>query len=302
MKAVRIGFSNMWGGHDDDFTDEYFYKLFHFLRDEYRVQVVDNPDFMFYSVYGYIKKPAPYATRILISGECGDHFKEGGKMSPTYTDPNFFHYGLTCAWDNTHPNHIFLPQPLIHLNLYNDGWRSLIRDGTPPPGKKYFCNFIYGNPYSPDRIEFCKKLMEYKRVECAGPVLNNTNVLRGLPAYDGAGYRAKQHFQSQCKFSIAFENNYFPGYTSEKLSDPLVARSVPIYFGNPKVDYIFNPSSFIDVRGFDNFEEAIDYVKEIDQDDERYEQMISAPPFPSNRIPDRFSDAAYLTFFRRVFG
>jgi len=306
MKTVTIGFSNMWG-KAEDFTAEYMYRCFPLLRGHYDLQVKHASDaaYVFYSVYGYVQNPGTWpCIRILISGEAGDHFEEGGKIAPGVCQRSFYHYGLTCAADNQHPNHIFFPQPLLMLNLYNDGWQSLIRKPNDPwvEHKKYFCNFIYGNPYSLDRIDFMKMLSKYKRVECAGLVEGNNYALRGLPSYDKEGYGYKQVFQSMCKFSIAFENNYFPGYTTEKLSDPLVARSLPIYFGNPKVAEIFNPESYINVADFDSWERAIDYIKEVDQNPKMYEYYLNQPPFKNNEIPEKFSDSTYLAFFKRIFG
>jgi len=301
MRIITIGFSNMWG-EDAAFTADYLYRVFPFLRNEYELRVTENPDYVFFSVYGYVSAVKYHAARrILISGECGDHFTEGGKLAPGLLQPGFYHYGLTCAADNKHSNHIFLPQPLIMLNLYNSGWQSLVRTRSSPPHKEYFCDFIYGNPYSDDRREFMRMLSEYKRVECAGPVDRNTDVLARLPSYDGAGYRWKQEFQARCKFSIAFENNYFPGYTTEKLSDPLVARSVPIYSGNPRVAEIFNPNSFINVDSFESYAEAIEYIKYVDNTPGVYQDYLNEPPFRQNRVPDRYSDETYLKFFRRIF-
>lgn len=301
MKTVRIGFSNMWG-RDEDFTAEYFYRMFPFLKDHYDIQVVQHhsPDVMVYSVYGYILKIAPTSKRLLISGECGDHFAEGGKIARGVFEKGFYHYGLTCAWDNHMPGHLYLPQPLIMLNLYNNGWKSLIRDGSPPPEKTKFCDFIYSNPYSRLRRDFCAKLMKYRLVSCAGAVDRNCDDLVGT-GYDKAGYLAKQAFQSKHRFSIAFENNYFPGYVTEKLTDPLVARSVPIYSGNPEVHRLFNTRSFINVDNFYGYDDAIDYIKYVDETPSVYETYLNSPPFVDNKIPEEFSDETCLNFFRKIF-
>ncbi len=51
--------------------------------------------------------------------------------------------------------------------------------------KRNFCNFIYRHKGrnakyigAIKRIEFCKLLSKYKRVDCAGPCLNNTSKLK----------------------------------------------------------------------------------------------------------------------------
>lgn len=302
MKTVTIDFSNMWGP-SDAFTAEYFLKCFPYLASDYHI-VVDrrDPDFVFYSVYGYVEKTAPRATRIVYSGEAGDHFTQGGKMSPAVNEPGFYHYGITMALENTHPNHIYMPLCCLHLPLHNNGITDLVRPpGWTPTPKEYFCNFIYSNGNSRRRVEFFHELSRYKRVESLGAVERNNNALVGT-GYDTAGYLAKQAFQAHCKFSLAFENTYFPGYTTEKLSDPFVAGSVPIYSGNPRVDEIFNPKAFINVDAFASDEEAIDYIREVDNDDGLYNAYLAEPPFRDNVVPDRYADQTYLAFFRRIFG
>jgi len=302
MKTISIDFSNMWGP-SEAFTVDYFLKCFPYLRPHYRF-VLDRraPDFMFYSVYGYVEKLAKNATRILWAGEPGDHFAQGGKMSPDVNEAGFYHYGITMALENRHPNHIYMPLCCLHLPLHNNGMPDLIRQpGAPRSAKEYFCNFIYSNGNSRRRVDFFHQLSRYKRVESPGAVERNNDALAGT-GYDTAGYRAKQKFQARCKFSIAFENTYFPGYTSEKLSDPLLAGSVPIYSGNPRVHEIFNPKAFINVDNFASDEEAIAYIREVDNNDDLYEKYLNEPPFPNNVVPQHISDAAYLRFFQRIFG
>jgi hypothetical protein len=304
MKKIFLGFSNMWGA-SEAFTESYFLKCFPYLAPHYQFNIAPrlskrNPDFVFYSVYGYIENPRYGLTKILFSGECGDHFAEGGKIAPGVCEPGFFDYGLTMAAENTHPNHIYMPLACLHLPLYNNGITTLIRDGSPPPAKEFFCDFIYSNGNSRVRVDFMKLLARRKRVECAGAVERNTEELRGT-GYDRGGYLAKQRFQARCRFSIAFENNYFPGYTSEKLSDPLVARSVPIYSGNPRVAEVFNPEAFINVDEFPSHDAAIDYILKVDADEAWYQRYLNAPPFRGNVVPEKFSDATYLKFFQRIF-
>jgi len=298
MNTVKIAFRNVWGP-SSDFTIQYWLQMFPYLAGQYNFVINDrDPDVVFYSVYGYHAKVNERAVRVLFCGEPGDWFAAGAKVKPgdpSVTEAGFFHYGLTMAAENTHPNHIYMPLMCLHLHLYNRGPQDLVRTGEPPPQKDFFCDFIYSNGNSQVRIDFFKKLSAYRRVESPGAVEHNRPFLAW-------GYPAKQAFQSRCKFSIAFENTYFPGYTSEKLSDPLVARSVPIYSGNPRVDEICSPHSFINADKFASHEEAIEYIKRVDQDEALYRSYIEEPPFIGNQVPTRFTDETYLAFWRRIFG
>lgn len=254
----------------------------------------------FFSVYGYIQNRYDGAIRIIYAGEPGDHMAQGGKIAPEVCEQGFYHFGITCAAEQSSPNHCYLPAGLLHLNLYNRGVSTLIRrPGESGPRKEFFCNFIYSNGNSRDRIEFFHKLSAYKRIESCGHVERNNHALASA-AYSKEGYRLKQAFQARCKFSIAMENTYFPGYNTEKITDPLVARSVPIYRGDPRIAETFNPSAFINVSDFNSEEECIEYIKAVDQNDALYQTYLNAPPFLGNVIPAKLTDEHYLNFWRKI--
>ncbi|WP_243283939.1 glycosyltransferase family 10 domain-containing protein, partial [Flavonifractor plautii] len=80
-------------------------------------------------------------------------------------------------------------------------------------------------------------------------------------------------------FTIAFENAFMPGYTTEKLVDPFLSHSIPIYWGNPEVTKYYNPKAFINCNDYDNdFDAVIKRVIELDNDKEQYLQMLREPP------------------------
>jgi hypothetical protein len=213
-----------------------------------------------------------------------------------------YHFGITCAVQQTSAQHCYMPQGLLHLNLYNQGVSTLIRQPEKvATHKEFFCNFVYSNSNSRDRVEFFHKLSRYKRVESCGHVERNNDAL-ACAAYSREGYLLKQAFQSRCKFSIAMENSYFPGYNTEKITDPLVARSVPIYKGDPRIAETFNPQSFINLSDFESDEEAIEFITRVDQDDALYRTYLEAPPFVNNIVPTCFTDEFYLEFWRSILG
>ncbi len=129
--------------------------------------------------------------------------------------------------------------------------RTLVKQDTDPAkiiaSKARFCNFLYSNPV-PYREKFFRKLSKYKLVDAPGRSMNN------MPPIDRNGdgdqWSRKRAFQSQYKFTIAFENYSHPGYNTEKLLDPMVANSLPIYLGNPNIAEHFNPKSFINARDY----------------------------------------------------
>jgi hypothetical protein len=119
--------------------------------------------------------------------------------------------------------------------------------------------------------------MTYKHVDSGGKVMNNI----------GGRVADKMSFLREYKFTIAFENSSYPGYTTEKLVEALIARTIPIYWGNPLVNHDFNPDCFINCHEFEDFDEVIDHVKKIDADDDLYHSYIAAPAF-TNKVDNEF--------------
>jgi hypothetical protein len=163
--------------------------------------------------------------------------------------------------------------------------------------KTRFCNFIYSNAQAKERIEFFHLLNEYKRVDSAGKVLNNMGYVLdwGL-----AGNAGKLEFIRPYKFTMAFENASHPGYTTEKLVQPMLANSLAIHWGNPLVDEDFNTKSFINVHEYSSFKEAVDAIIKIDQDDVLYRQYMSQPYFRDNKVPENLLSVNILNRFSDI--
>nr|WP_255670504.1 glycosyltransferase family 10 [Mucilaginibacter sp. UR6-11] len=108
--------------------------------------------------------------------------------------------------------------------------------------KKYFCNFLYSHKV-PYREEFFRQLSKYKKVDAPGKSMNNMESID--QRYSGDMWQRKRSFLSDYKFTIAFENDIYPGYQTEKLYDAMQANSIPVYCGDPFIGTIFNTASFI---------------------------------------------------------
>ena len=89
----------------------------------------------------------------------------------------------------------------------------------------------------------------------------------------------KLNFIRDYKFTIAFENEFRKGWTTEKLTHPLLINSIPIYFGNKLVGRDFNTKCFINRADFKSTEELIEHVKKVDQDDKLYKKYLEEPFF-----------------------
>jgi hypothetical protein len=140
--------------------------------------------------------------------------------------------------------------------------------------KSKFCNFVYSNSAAKERIEFCQLLMQYKRVDFPGRVLNN------CPPFDSHGYtyEKKLEFLKDYRFTIAFENESAVKYTTEKIYHPFLVGSIPIYWGNPRVAELFNPASFINCHDFDTFDAVVAHVRKVEQAPDGVARYLAQPP------------------------
>jgi hypothetical protein len=113
--------------------------------------------------------------------------------------------------------------------------------------KTSFCNFLYSHKV-PYREAFFSQLSKYKKVDAPGKSMNNMPGIDTL--YKGGKWEVKRAFLSGYKFTIAFENDVYPGYQTEKLYDAMMADSIPVYCGDPFIGDIFNTKSFINVHEY----------------------------------------------------
>ncbi len=257
-KTIKINFCDWYG--DFNKNSNFITKL---LEKYYDIVISDTPDFLFYSCFG-----ADY----LNYTDCVKIFYTGENILPNFNECD---YAVSFDYINFGNRH-FRKGPWLSRKVCD---RSMITDDT---AKRKFCNFIYSNTNSGEgallRQKFCQELMKYKHVDCPGRVLNNMSA-DDLEPRDGDWYSSKQKFLNQYKFTIAFENSRSDGYTTEKILHPLMANSIPIYYGNPLVVRDFNPRAFINCNDYDNdFDRIIERIRELDNDDEKYLAMLRENP------------------------
>lgn len=185
---------------------------------------------------------------------------------------------------------LHLPNPNLLKNP-NQDWQVVLAK------KSKFCNFIYTNPRPQERIRFFELLSKYKKIDSGGEVLNNlgSTVERDL----GCHTLGKLAFLQDYKFTIAFENSTQPGYVTEKITEPMLVNSVPIYWGCPRVGEEFNERSFVNAT-CRKFQDVVDEIIELDRNDDKYLEMMRQPWFHGN-VPNKYCSPNYLCdFFGKV--
>jgi len=140
--------------------------------------------------------------------------------------------------------------------------------------KKKFCCIITSNESSFDRINFFKKLSEYKKIDFFGKTkfTNSNNKL--LPICWSKNYK----FLSKYKFVISFENSFEKEYITEKLPNAMLANSIPIYKGAQNISEYFKTKSFVN---FDNYgrsyDQMIKKIIELDNNNRKYKKFLKEP-------------------------
>lgn len=151
-----------------------------------------------------------------------------------------------------------------------------------------FCDFIYGNRNAhPTRDNIFHHVnARIGAVSSYGSHLRNAHfstlgVTVGAPQKDWK--REKIEVQKRHIFSIAAENACFTGYTTEKLLTPLIAGSIPIYWGNPRVSDEFNPDRFIIFDGADYGQLEVE-VRQLLEDPELIEAKTREPALTTTQL------------------
>ena len=64
---------------------------------------------------------------------------------------------------------------------------------------------------------------------------------------------------------LCFENNFLPGWLTEKLFDNLRVGTIPIYWGATDIAALVPPECYIDMRDFAGYPELKAYLKSLDR-------------------------------------
>ena len=272
-RKIKIEFSDWWPGFDK--TDNYFYNL---LKEEFDVEISSNPDYLFFSVFGNHHQ----------SYRCTKIFYTGENVAPTL---GYCQWSFSFDYSND-PRNYRLP----HYLLY-DGYYELVRPKIIDESfaKRKFCNFVASNGNCSERNTFVQQLSKYKKVDSGGRWMNNI----------GYAVDDKLKFQSEYKFSIAFENNAYrpqhPGYTTEKIMQPMTVNSIPVYWGNPLIGKEFNTKSFVNFYDFENMGNMIEYIIELDNNNDKYLEMLKTDWLPGNIIPEENKIENIKSFLYKIF-
>lgn len=145
------------------------------------------------------------------------------------------------------------------------------------------------------RNEFAFELMKRIRVDSYGRLLNNRAVVG-----PDMGRQTKRDTIARYHFCCAFENASAPDYVTEKIFDPLLAGTIPIYRGAPNVGEFVPEGSYIDAADFPTSAALADHLRHVLQDEAAYAGYFA---WRSRPLPPRLAawlDALTVPLLDRV--
>ena len=266
MKTYRLAHTDFWPGFDCAFFKWLIEKTGN------RVQIVppsNDVDILIYSVFG------------------DEHHKYSCKKiywTGENTRPNMSECDIALSFDfSDNPKNYRFPLYAYQRWIWakeGDNWGKMeltldtifdkkdLSIDELYKQKPNFCTFIQGNSTNPFRNEFFTKLNSIKRVDSGGPLLNNIGRIIQWPD--------KLNFIKDYRFCISFENAKYNGYLTEKIFEPMLMKTVPIYWGSDSANIEFNEDSFINANNM-TIDEIIEKVMWYENNPNEYYELWKKP-------------------------
>jgi hypothetical protein len=263
MEKLKICFCDLWPEFD---VENIFLPI---LKKYYDVEInTSNPDIIIHSIYGGFKETPKYkCKKILFLGE-------------NYRPQN---YGsdFSISFDPHTDKNYQLPLWQFYLILRPESKEKLFQPRILPEKYDRFASFVVSNPSNFWRNGFYNQftLQSFGKVHSYGRYLTNDNSL--IKESQGKYWRdAKNAFfeKNKHKYSIAFENNSYPYYNTEKIMDAFLGFSIPLYWGDPKIQDNWNSKAFINVLKVGQ-QKTIELVRKMEKDNQLFLDMFNEPVF-----------------------
>lgn len=257
MNKIRVAFSGFW--KEFCISDNIFINI---LKKYFEMELVcDKPeetDILFYT--NFSKDFYKYkCVRIFVTGE---------NLVPDF---NLCDYAI--GFEELQLGDRYLRCPLPYWNYREDviaaeNRKEIIFEEWK---KKKFCAAVISNgDYTEDfRNELLRTLINAGKVDSGGRYLNNIEEKNGVAD--------KFVFLSRYRFSLALENCQHNGYCTEKIYQSFAAGNIPIYWGDPCVENWLNEKAFINCNHFTNPEDAVAYIMDISNDEDKCCAMLQEP-------------------------
>lgn len=252
MKHIKVKFTGFYKNHRVE--DDPIYKI---LCENFEVELSDDPEYLIYSVFDESHYRYDNCVKIFYTGE--------------NIVPDFNQCDYAIGYEHMTYGNRYYRCPDWVINYRSDADRMMIKHHNVKESianKSGFCSFVVSNTLGDVmRTKLFHSISRYKQVDSGGRYLNNV----GGPVAD------KVAFEMAHKFTISCENSAHSGYSTEKLVQGFAAKAVPIYWGDPDIDKIFNKKAFICVADYKSEDALLERIGYLDTHEQEYQQMLSEP-------------------------
>ena len=156
--------------------------------------------------------------------------------------------------------------------------------------KTKFCAFMYSQNHA-HRNNWFHKLHAHQHVDALGTVLNNIAipstrlVNNGNETYNDIAVR----LYSSYFFVLAIENTWKEGYMTEKLINPIMAHSIPLYWGHPDAFKYINKKRVIYLPDYTDDNKLFRLLKHLQSSHghgyDQYQSIIKQPWYSKKGNP-----------------
>lgn len=298
---VKFDFIDFWGSFNN-FEGEWLFNKF--LKKEFGIKLDSvDPDFVVFSISGNQHRKPKYNDIPKVFYTAENYNRQSERFD--YADFTVSHHHVDdpvfgdILDEDTHlvmPIYLraFGPDKLVEID--NRDVEAILSK------KEKYCCFITRNEQAQKR----RKIFEffntnYKKIDSAGKAYNNMVDGWRVPGK----WKDQKKFVEKYKFMINVENDVVripPGYTSEKIFSALRSNAVPIYWGDPRIERLFNTDSFVNLREFDSLEGGLNEVKYLDQNDEAYRDITFESIFEDGDISNHsiYDKDRVRNFFEKI--
>jgi GT2 family glycosyltransferase len=96
------------------------------------------------------------------------------------------------------------------------------------------------------------------------------------------------------------ENTMIPNYWTEKIINGYLGNTIPIYWGDPNIENIFNPLSFININKLGT-DTGIEMIKYLDNNLDAYYTMLNRVPITYNIFDKYYHENYYTEYINNIF-
>ena len=215
---------------------------------------------------------------------------------------NEYQDDYTCVlWMNrNHKNIINVPLHIAYI--YTNNFLQALENQTKREDvPKQDVLVVVSNPNGIVRNMFLERLEKKMNVTYAGRYKNNVG---GLLPFDYNNENFKK-IVSRYKFIVSMENTSYETGITEKIVHGMMAQTIPVYWGSPRIYDYFNKERFINLENDSNEEmnSVIEEMINIKNNDKKWLEMVNSNIFPENgklwRTMDEISNNIKCLIFKK---